>query len=51
MADYKQLWDNALSNIHQSLNAMGKENEFNDWFSPIVFESFNKDTHRQLLEV
>lgn len=51
MADYKQLWDNALSNIHQSLNAMGKENEFNDWFSPIVFESFNKDTHRLLLQV
>lgn len=51
MADYRQQWDNALLNIQKRLNAEGRGNEFDDWFRPIVFESFDKDACRLLLQV
>lgn len=47
-ADYKQLWTNALQTIHQELN---DEDEFNNWFRPIVFESFAPSEHLLILQV
>lgn len=44
MADYNQLWDDALQTIRNILSGAGRENEFNDWFKPLVFESFNDQT-------
>ena len=44
MAEYQQLWDNALQTIHAELSAAGRENEFDDWFRPLVFESFSDNS-------
>lgn len=51
MADYKKLWGDALTTIHETLTKAGKESEFNDWFRPVVYESFDSATHRLLLQV
>lgn len=47
-ADYKQLWDNALQLIRGELN---NEDEFNNWFRPIVFESFTPAGKQLMLQV
>lgn len=49
MADYKQLWKDVLKRIQADLSAEGKEDEFNKWFSPITFESFDTHTHQLIL--
>lgn len=46
--DYGQLWENALQTIRQEL---GNEDEFNNWFRPIVFESFSPSDHVLVLKV
>lgn len=51
MADYKKLWDEALEKIHTALTKAGKESEYNNWFRPVVYESFDSATHRLLLQV
>lgn len=46
--DYGQLWESALQTIRQELN---NEEEFNNWFRPIVFESFSTSEHVLVLKV
>ncbi len=46
--DYKQLWESALQTIQAELD---NENEYNDWFRPIVFESFSPSEHKLVLQV
>lgn len=46
--DYGQLWESALQTIRQEL---GNEDEFNNWFRPIVFESFSPSDHVLVLKV
>ena len=46
--DYGQLWESALQTIRQEL---GNEDEFNNWFRPIVFESFSPTDHVLVLKV
>lgn len=47
-ADYKQLWESALQTIRQELR---NEDEFNNWFRPVVFESFDPKKLLLLLQV
>lgn len=46
--DYGQLWESALQTIRQKLN---NEDEFNNWFRPVVYESFSTSDHVLVLKV
>lgn len=46
--DYGKLWESALQTIRAELN---NENEFNNWFRPIVFESYVAQDKQLLLQV
>ena len=51
MSDYKQLWENALHTICQSLTEMGKGEDYEKWFKPLLFESFDKKEERLIISV
>lgn len=51
MADYKLLWEDTQQRILADLSAEGKEEEYNKWFRPVTFESFDTQTHQLLLRV
>lgn len=51
MTDYRQLWEDALLAIKAELVSQGREREFNDWFKPIVFETFEEAKHRIILQI
>lgn len=46
--DYGQLWESALKTIRQELN---NEDEFSNWFRPIVFESYSASDKQLLLKM
>lgn len=46
--DYREKWNEALQMMRKELN---DENEFNNWFRPVVFESFSPSEHLLLLKV
>ena len=41
------LWDSSLQLIKNNVS----EQQFNTWFKPIVFESFNEDTKTLLVQL
>lgn len=49
--DYKKQWDKALTSIHEGLKTMGKEDEYAKWFKPIIYESYDKEKNRLVLQV
>lgn len=51
MTEHQKLWDSALEKIHEALANANRENEYNDWFRPIVFESFDVNEKRIILQV
>jgi len=51
VADYKLLWEDTQQRILADLSAEGKEEEYNKWFRPVTFESFDTQTHQLLLRV
>lgn len=51
MTDYRNLWDRALANIRQSLTDMAKGEEYEKWFQPLKFESFDKQEERLIIAV
>lgn len=46
--NYKEQWENALQAIRLELQ---DENEFSNWFRPIVFESYTANEHLLMLQV
>ncbi|MDY3355221.1 MAG: chromosomal replication initiator protein DnaA [Prevotella sp.] len=51
MAEYNKLWDKALQMIKDALYAKGLQEEFDNWFRPIQFESYDNDRHVLLLQM
>ena len=50
-ANYKQLWDNALQMIRETLTGQDKLDEYERWFKPIVFEAFDTTEKKLMLQV
>lgn len=51
LADYNQLWNQAQQAIHDSLAARGLEQEYDTWFRPVTFESYDKASNVLLVRV